>query len=76
MKEPILSKLAIEKNKSVAQIILRWLNQCGVVVIPRSSNSSRIKENIDIWGFELTEDEMNQIDSLNRNLSTINGVRH
>lgn len=76
MKEPILCRLAKEKNKSVAQIILRWLNQCGVVVIPRSSNASRIKENIDIWGFELSEDEIKEIDSLNKNLSTINGVRH
>ncbi len=76
MNEPILCRLAEKNDTTVAQIILRWLNQCGVVVIPRSSNLARIKANVDIWNFSLTDKEMLQIDSLNKNLSTINGVRH
>lgn len=50
-----------------AQVILRWNLQKGVVVIPGSSNPDHIRENLDLFGFELTEDEMNQINALDRN---------
>lgn len=47
-------------------MILRWNLQRGVVPIPGSSNSSHIKENLDIFDFELSEDEMNRMKGLNR----------
>ncbi len=49
-----------------AQVILRWNLQREVVVIPGSSNPDHIRENLDVFGFELTEEEMNQIQGLNR----------
>ena len=62
-----ISKIAENHNVSSAQVILRWNLQKGVVVIPGSSNPDHIKENTDIYGFELTDEEMNQINSLDRN---------
>ncbi len=60
-------KIANNHNVSPAQVILRWNLQKGVVVIPGSSNPNHIKENTDIYRFELTEDEMEQINNLDRN---------
>ena len=51
---------------SSAQVILRWNLQRGIVVIPGSSNPDHIKENLDLFGFELTEEEMERIASLDR----------
>ena len=53
-------------NKTAAQVILRWNLQKGVTVIPGSTNSKHIKENMDIFDFELTHKEMEQINALNR----------
>ncbi len=60
-------KIANNHNVSSAQIILRWNLQKGVVVIPGSSNPEHIKENTDIYNFELTDDEMQKINELDRN---------
>ena len=60
-------KIANNHNVSSAQVILRWNLQKSVVVIPGSSNPDHIKENTDIYGFELTEEEMKQINDLDRN---------
>ncbi|MGO4376354.1 aldo/keto reductase, partial [Paenibacillus sp. MCAF20] len=62
---PELAKIAFHHNKSVAKVILRWHLQRGVIVIPKSSNSRRIKENTEIFDFELTEKEIEKIDRLN-----------
>ena len=51
---------------SSAQVILRWDLQRGIVVIPGSGNPDHIKENLDLFGFELTEDEMEKILLLDR----------
>jgi diketogulonate reductase-like aldo/keto reductase len=59
--------IAKSHNKSSAQVILRWDLQKGVVVIPGSSNPDHIKENISIFDFELTDEEMNRINALDRN---------
>ena len=67
LSDPVLSKIAARHNKSVAQVILRWDLQRGVVIIPGSSNPDHIKENISIFDFSLTDDEMEQIAALNRN---------
>ncbi len=60
----VLQKIAQKHEKSVAQVCLRWIMQQEVIVIPKSSSSKRIKENIDIFDFQLTKTEMEQIDNL------------
>lgn len=60
-------EIAKNHNVSAAQVILRWNLQKGVVVIPGSSNPEHIKENTEIYHFELTEKEMNKINALDRN---------
>nr|WP_314466436.1 aldo/keto reductase [uncultured Clostridium sp.] len=62
-----ISQIALAHNKSSAQIILRWNLQKGVVVIPGSRNPDHIKENLDIFGFTLTNEETAIINSLDRN---------
>ncbi|MFT6748668.1 MAG: diketogulonate reductase-like aldo/keto reductase, partial [Flavobacterium sp.] len=59
-----LIKIAKNHNKSVSQICLRWIIQHEVIVIPKSSTPERIKENIDLFTFELSSEEMKQIDIL------------
>ncbi len=66
LSDEILVKIAESHNKSVAQVILRWDYQNKVVVVPGSSNPDHILENISIFDFELTDEEMKEIDSLNR----------
>ncbi|WP_226682460.1 aldo/keto reductase [Sutcliffiella horikoshii] len=61
----VLKEIADAHNKSVAQVILRWDLQNGVVTIPKSVKEHRIKENADIFDFELSEDEMQRIHALN-----------
>lgn len=63
----VLSAIASKHNKSTAQVILRWDVQNGVITIPKSTKEHRIIQNADIFDFELTSDEMKQIDALNQN---------
>lgn len=65
--DPVIAGIAKAHGKSPAQVILRWDLQRGVVVIPGSSNPAHQLENISIFDFELTADEMNRIGALNRN---------
>ena len=67
--DEMLKGIAAKYNKSVGQVLLRWNVQRGVVVIPKSTHVERIKENIDIFDFELNEEEMKQISSLNMGYS-------
>jgi len=60
----LLLSIAEKHGKSVAQVILRWLIQRGVVVIPKSVRRERMAENFDVFSFELDEDEMKAIRSL------------
>ena len=62
-----LSAIAEAHHVTSAQVILRWNLQKGVVVIPGSSNPDHIRENLDLFGFELTQEEMEQINALDRN---------
>ena len=66
LEEPVFCKLAKKYGKSNAQIILRWHMQSGNVVIPGSKNPEHIKDNFDVFDFSLTEDEMKEIASLNK----------
>lgn len=58
-------KIGEKYGKSAAQVVLRWNIQRGVIVIPKSVHENRIRENIDIWDFELSERDMNEIRQLN-----------
>lgn len=62
----VISKIADAHGKSSAQVILRWNLQKGVAVIPGSSNPDHIKENTELFDFELSADEMEQIHALDR----------
>lgn len=65
--EPVFSALAAKYGKSNAQIILRWHTQIGNIVIPGSKNPAHIKDNIDIFDFTLTNDELAEIAKLDKN---------
>ncbi|HYO17876.1 MAG TPA: aldo/keto reductase [Dermatophilaceae bacterium] len=62
--DPLLTELGAAHAKSVAQIVLRWLVQRGVVVIPKSVRRARMAENVDIFDFELSSDQMDRISEL------------
>lgn len=62
---PVLIKIGEKYGKSAAQVVLRWNIQRGVIVIQKSVHENRIRENIDIWDFELSERDMNEIRQLN-----------
>lgn len=64
LKNDTLQELATKYGKSPAQIVIRWHLQHGLIVIPKSTNQSRIQENIDVFDFELSPEHMVLIDSL------------
>lgn len=65
--DPVLNKIGKKYGKSPAQVTLRWHLQSDIVVIPKSVTPSRIKENADIFDFELTDEEMGQINQIDKN---------
>lgn len=71
--EPIMIELSKKYNKTIPQITLRWHIQNGIIPIPKSSNEDRIKENFNIYDFEISKEDMLKIDSLNRN-ENVSGV--
>lgn len=66
---PGLTPIAAAHGKSVAQVVLRWLNQRGVVVIPKSVNPERMTQNIQVFDFSLTDGEMARIAQLDAGTS-------
>ncbi|NWH26616.1 AK1A1 dehydrogenase, partial [Grus americana] len=67
LEEPGIKKLAEKYSRSPAQIILRWQVQRKVVAIPKSVTPSRIQQNLQVFDFSLTDEEMSHIGSLNKN---------
>ncbi|HWL26555.1 MAG TPA: aldo/keto reductase [Ureibacillus sp.] len=63
----ILQEIAHTHNKTIAQVIIRWDLQNGVITIPKSTKEHRIVENSAVFDFELTQEEMQRIDELNQN---------
>ena len=61
---PILSEIGEKYGKSVAQVILRWIIQRGIVVFPKSTKESRMIENADVFDFELSDEDMEKIKEL------------
>ena len=67
--DPILTEIGAAHDKSVGQVVLRWLIQRNVVVIPKSVRPERMKENLDVFDFELTDDDMARIATLDTGAS-------
>jgi 2,5-diketo-D-gluconate reductase A len=70
MNDPTIGSIARRAAKTPAQVVLRWHLQRGDIAFPKSVTPDRIKENIDIFGFGLSADEVEAISALNRNERT------
>jgi diketogulonate reductase-like aldo/keto reductase len=70
LSEPILSAIGAKYGKTPAQIVVRWHLQRDLIVIPKSIHKERIIENISVFDFTLSDEDMNKISALNRNLRT------
>lgn len=70
LEEPTLKRISTKHSKSTAQTIIRWHLQHDLIVIPKSENPSRIAENMDVYDFELSFEDMKNIDALNLNERT------
>lgn len=66
IKSDLLSAIGSKYNKTAAQVALRWLTQRDIVAIPKSSHKERMAQNIDIFDFNLSDDEMAQIAKMNQ----------
>ena len=64
--DPELQAIAHAHGVSVPQVVLRWMVQRGIVVIPKSVTPSRIAQNADLYGFELSHDEVAAINAMDR----------
>lgn len=64
--EPVLNEIAAKHGKTAAQVILRWNVQQGVIIIPKSVHKNRMEENLGIWAFDLDDEDMVQITSLDK----------
>ncbi|WP_322770914.1 aldo/keto reductase [Staphylococcus epidermidis] len=64
--DEVINEVANEVGKTPAQVVIRWNIQHDVVVIPKSVTPHRIEENLDIWNFELSDNQMERIDQLNQ----------
>ena len=64
--DPVITEIAERYNKSPTQVVLRWHTQLGLITIPKSADPGRISENISIFGFDLSEDDLAAISALDR----------
>lgn len=62
--EPVLAKIAEAHGKTTAQVILRWMLQEGVVTFPKTTNAQHMRDNFDVFDFELSDDEMARVNAL------------
>ncbi|XP_063231286.1 aldo-keto reductase family 1 member B1-like isoform X2 [Bacillus rossius redtenbacheri] len=70
VEDPRLAQLAARLGRSVAQVVLRYLVQNRVIAIPKSTNPTRLKQNISVFDFQLSEEDMEFIDGMNSNTRT------
>ena len=66
LKDPVITEIAERLGKTTAQVTLRWHVQRGDIIFPKSSTPSRMKENFEIFDFELSSDEMAQMTALDK----------
>ncbi len=71
---PLLKKIGRKYKKTAGQISLRWLLQKGTIVIPKASSEKHLKENLDVFDFELNKEDVKLIDNLNINKRLVNPV--
>ncbi|XP_966351.2 1,5-anhydro-D-fructose reductase [Tribolium castaneum] len=72
LNNPVVKAIAAKHKRSEAQIVLRHAVQKGIVVIPKSTNPKRLRENIDIFGFELDQGDMSQLNGLDQGIRILN----
>lgn len=68
MENPVVVEIANRLEKSPAQVLLRYLLELGVSIIPKSTNANRLRSNIDLFGFALTEDDRTKLAGLDANI--------
>jgi 2,5-diketo-D-gluconate reductase A len=68
--DPVLNEVADAHDKTVAQTVLRWLLQCDIVFIPKSARPERMRENLDVFDFALTDEEIARIATLDTGASS------
>ena len=68
---PVLTAIGQKYGKTAAQVALRWKTQRGVIVIPKSTHQERMVENLNIWDFSLSDDDMSAIAALDLGHSEI-----
>ncbi|ANZ43607.1 oxidoreductase [Lentzea guizhouensis] len=66
LEDPVVTEIAARHDRSAAQVVLRWHLQIGNIVIPKSVTPARIRENIDVFGFELADEEIAALSTLDR----------
>jgi 2,5-diketo-D-gluconate reductase A len=74
--EPRLKALAQKYNKTPAQILIRWNIQLGVVPLPKANNWQHIEENINVFDFEISEEDMAALSSMNEEFSALSGLAY
>uniref|UniRef100_A0A1A9WDK8 NADP-dependent oxidoreductase domain-containing protein n=1 Tax=Glossina brevipalpis TaxID=37001 RepID=A0A1A9WDK8_9MUSC len=68
MDVPLVKQIAKNYNKTPAQILLRWILDCGLAAIPKSTNPGRLRENFNVFDFTLTDEEIKKLKSLDVNI--------
>lgn len=68
MDVPLVKEIAKTHNKTPAQVLLRWILDSDIAAIPKSTNPERLKQNIDIFDFKLSDEEMKKMNSLDANI--------
>ena len=66
IEQPTIKEIAAAHGRTPAQVVLRWAVQRGISIVPKTTNVDRLKENIALFDFELTDDEMAKISGLDR----------
>lgn len=66
LEDPVIVQIAAEQDRTPAQVVLRWHLQHSIVVIPKSGSPVRLAENIDLFDFELDQDQMSRVDGLDK----------
>lgn len=68
--DPVIAGIGAKYGKTTAQVMLRWLLQRGIVVIPKSVHKERMRENFDVFGFTFSQEDMNAMASLDKGVSS------
>ena len=82
IKSELLANIGAKYGKTASQVALRWLTQRGIIAIPKSTHKERMEQNLDIFDFQLTDDDMAQIATMNQhdagtvNFSDMNFVKY